>query len=244
MIAVPPVLLLLTGAVTLRLTLTGAYTSYVRVGMFWLLIVSGVLLTYLGLAALWRLYGSTAAHAGPDDDDDGGHGHGHAHAGVPGVAFLLLLPMLVAYAVAPPSLGAFSAQQAAGSVLPDERRGFAALTPGPDGVSDLKLGEAVRRALYDEAQSLSGQRVRLVGFVVPGEQAGTVLLTRFVIRCCAADGTPAQVELAMPPAAGPLPDDTWVEVVAGFQGATDGEPPRFVAESVRQVGPPDDPYEV
>ena len=244
--ALGPLLVLLTGVVTLRLALTGAYTAYVRVGMFWVLIASGVLLALLGLSGLWRL--RAAADDGHGDD---GHahaaddGHGHAHSGAPGVAALLLLPLAVAYVVAPPSLGAFSAARSAGSTLPDERTGYAALPVGEDGVADVELAETVRRALYDEAETLAGTRVRTTGFVVPAEGEGSVLLTRFVIRCCAADGTPAQIDLDLPPGTPAPPADQWVEVVMTYDGdgATASGPPRFVAESVRPVPVPDDPYE-
>ncbi len=242
-----PLLVLLTGVVTLRLAVTGAYTAYVRVGMFWVLVVAGLLLALLGVCGLWRL---RATAGGPDDDahddaHDDASGHGHAHSGTPGVAFLLLLPLAVAYLVAPPSLGAFSAARSAGSTLPDERTGYAPLPVGDDGVADVELAETVRRALYDEAATLQGTRVRTTGFVVPADEQGSVLLTRFVIRCCAADGTPAQIDLDLPPGTPALPADQWVEVVMTYDGdgATASGPPRFVAESVRPVGVPDDPYE-
>lgn len=95
--AVGPLLLLLTGVVTVRLAVTGAYTAYVRVGMFWVLVVSGVLLAVLGLAGLWQLRGPQA-----DEADDAGHDAEHDHAGPPGVAYLLLLPLVVAYVVSRP----------------------------------------------------------------------------------------------------------------------------------------------
>ena len=249
--ALGPLLVLLTGVVTLRLALTGAYTAYVRVGMFWVLIASGVLLALLGLSGLWRLRAAADDGHGGDGHGDDGHahaaddGHGHAHSGAPGVAALLLLPLAVAYVVAPPSLGAFSAARSAGSTLPDERTGYAALPVGEDGVADVELAETVRRALYDEAETLAGTRVRTTGFVVPAEGEGSVLLTRFVIRCCAADGTPAQIDLDLPPGTPAPPADQWVEVVMTYDGdgATASGPPRFVAESVRPVPVPDDPYE-
>ncbi len=73
-----------------------------------------------------------------------------------------------------------------------------------------------------------------------------MLLTRFVIRCCAADGTPAQVRLALPPGSPELAADQWVEVVMSYRGTDVPDPyaPSFVAESVRTVGAPEDPYEV
>jgi uncharacterized repeat protein (TIGR03943 family) len=261
------VLVLLTGVVTLRLAVTGAYTAYVRVGMFWVLVATGALLVLLGVSGLWRL----RTPPGPEGDDGehgtsehgtgepgisehgtSGHGigeHGHSHAGAPAVSLLLLLPLLVAYVVAPASLGAYSAQMSAGATLPEQRSGFAPLEPGADGVVDVRLAETVRRSVHDGA-SMQGARLRVVGFVVPSGAGGPgpaqrVLLTRFVIRCCAADGTPAQVDLALPPGGPALAADQWVEVVMtpADDTARAGGVARFTAESVRVVDPPDDPYE-
>lgn len=245
--ALGPLLVLLTGVVTLRLALTGAYTSYVRVGMLWALVASGALLTYLGLAGLWRL------RAQPQDQGDHGHAGDHGHERAPRVALLLLLPLVVAYVVAPPSLGAYSARLSGGAALAGERTGYAPLPTGEDGVADADLSDTVRRALYDDAATLDGTRVRVVGFVVPTAEppggaaaAGRprVLLTRFVIRCCAADGTPAQVDVALPPGAAAPAADQWLEVVMTYAGDGPREAaPRSTAESARPVPPPADPYE-
>lgn len=131
----------------------------------------------------------------------------------------------------------------AGSTLPAQRAGFAPLTVGADGVSDVGLAETVRRTAHD-VETVQGHPLRVTGFVVPDE-AGHVLLTRFVIRCCAADGTPAQVRLALPPGTPDPPADQWLEVVMSYEGtgAPDPSAPGFVAESLRAVEEPDDPYE-
>ena len=247
--ALGPLVLLLTGVVTLRLAVSGSYTAYVRVGMFWALVGSGALLAALGLLGLWQLRGGRTEHADADADaragaaDEHEGAHAHAHAGPPGVAYLLLLPLLVAYAVAPPSLGAYSAELSAGSVLPEVRTGFAPLEPGTDGVADVGLAEAVRRTSQD-VTTVRDQPLRVTGFVVP-DQAGEVLLTRFVIRCCAADGTPAQVRLTLPPGTPELPADQWLEVVMTLEAPRGPQDtaPAFVAQSVRPVDAPDDPYE-
>jgi uncharacterized repeat protein (TIGR03943 family) len=241
--AAGPALLLLTGVVVLRLTLGGAYTDYVRPGMVWLLLPAGLLLSGLGAAGLWRVVAPAA-----EDDVDAAVGddeHEHAHHGVPGISALLLLPLVVAYAVAPPALGAFSAERAAGAELAPSRDGYAELAVGGDGVADAALSDVVRRAAWDGERALGSTPVRVTGFVVPDEGTGRVLLTRFVIRCCAADGTPAQLDVTLPPGTPPLPADAWLEAVVRYDGpGPDGSgPARFTADSVREVAPPADPYE-
>lgn len=175
-----------------------------------------------------------------------GDGHGHGHSGVPRVAWLLALPLLVAYLVTPPALGAFAAEQAGQtSQLADTGEAYPPLEVGPDGLADLPISEAVRRSLYHPTGSLEHTPVRMVGFVLPQDN-GRVLLTRFVIACCAADGTPAQVDLQLPQGQPTPARDTWLEVVATHDTTTPGEPdrPRFTATSVREIPAPEDPYEL
>lgn len=251
------VLLLLTGVVTLRLTLSGAYTAYVRGGFGPVLLLAGAVLVGISLPLLWRVLRGTDQEEAPvyaaADADAVVHGltpgsdaaAEHAH-GMPRVAWLLALPLLVAYLVAPPSLGAFAADQAGtASRLADTGTDYPPLEVGPDGVADAQISEVVRRALYDAEGSLEGTPVRLVGFVVPQDD-GRVLLTRFVIACCAADGTPAQVDLALPPG-DPVPErDSWVEVTATYDAGNPGAPdqPRFTASTVTPIAAPEDPYEI
>ncbi len=172
--AVGPLLLLLTGVVTVRLAVSGAYTAYVRVGMFWVLVVAGALLAVLGLLGLWQLReaADAAVDEARDGAEEGDHGHDHARSGPPGVAYLLLLPLVVAYLVSPPSLGAYSARLSAGSTLPAQRSGFAPLTAGSDGVADVGLAETVRRTAQD-VETVQGRSLRVTGFVVP-DQPGQV----------------------------------------------------------------------
>jgi len=69
-----------------------------------------------------------------------------------------------------------------------------------------------------------------------------VLLTRFSVRCCAADAIPSQVALALPPGT-EVPEGEWVDVVASWDGPVPGTA-RLTAQSVSPVPEPDDPYEL
>ncbi len=246
------VLLLITGIVTLRLALSGAYTSYVRVGFGPVLVVAAVVLMAIAVALLWRAfqtledrpepaYAAAAADAVVHRHGLGGPS-GHGHSGVPRVAWLLALPLLVAYFVAPPPLGAFAAEQAGESAqFSDSGNEYPPLEIGPDGVADVQISDVVRRSRYD-ADTLKGQPVRMVGFVVPQDHQ-RITLTRFVIACCAADGTPAQIDLALPSDQPAPARDSWIEVVAEYDRAG-SDRPRFTLTQLREVAPPNDPYEL
>ncbi|MDT3444103.1 TIGR03943 family putative permease subunit, partial [Pseudofrankia sp. BMG5.37] len=218
--------LLVVGITCLRLVQTGAYTSYVRVGMRVPLLAAGALVALLGVVALVRYARSgghddhpaeaavkgspenaPAATAGAGDPGQSGH---HRH-GLPRVAALLLLPAAVAYLVAPPSLGAFSAARATVTVPAPRALPYAPLKPGPDGTVTLPLREVVERA-YD-GRTLAGQTLRVTGFVV-SPAGGRLTLTRFVIRCCAADAEPAAVNLTLPPGVETPAENAWITVLA------------------------------
>ena len=87
---------LLIGAVLLRLTFTGTYSRYVRVGMGPWLAVAGVAVILLGLATLLRALGR------PQATDADAHDHRANRVG-----WLLLAPIAALLLVAPPTLGSY-----------------------------------------------------------------------------------------------------------------------------------------
>jgi uncharacterized membrane protein YcgQ (UPF0703/DUF1980 family) len=113
----------------------------------------------------------------------------------------------------------------------------------------MSMAEFVTRAVRDPDQSLAGVRVRLVGFVAPGEgKEGGYRLSRFVIFCCAADAEALQAVVRGDPT--PRARDQWLEVEGTWQprppAAEDDPsppPPALHADLVRPVAPARPPYE-
>ncbi|MGW0846097.1 TIGR03943 family putative permease subunit [Streptomyces sp. NPDC002787] len=243
----PAVLLLLSGAAILRVSLfSELYLRYVQPGLRPFLIVSGVLLVVLGITAGVRALRAGGRHQHETHDDVGGHdhdhGHDHGHGGGPRVAWLLAVPALVLLLFPPPALGSYSADRKAAEYAARGVGTFPAL-PGGDPV-ELTLGEFSSRAIYDSERSLKGRTVRMTGFVTHGDD-GTWYLTRLLVSCCAADASPYRVEIrdADAPAA-----DTWVTVTGtwhrkGAPGSEQAWPPALDAASVRRVAQPENPYE-
>jgi uncharacterized repeat protein (TIGR03943 family) len=251
-------LLLAVGGVALRLGLTDAALSYVKAGLQPLLIITGVVLVVLGAAAVLHAFRVDPAvehevhdnhgHAAPAGPAPEGHHDGHGHAGHgPGVAWLMVLPLLAILLVAPPPLGAFAAGRQSDRPPTTTQTTYPPLPDAVEGAVPLTMSEYVFRALYDEDRSLEGQRIRLTGFVSETGAEGYEL-TRFVLNCCAADGRPVSVVVtgdAQPRAA-----DTWLEVEGTWQpregvepGEASAQAPLFVAESAHEVAQPDQPYE-
>ncbi|MFG1666135.1 TIGR03943 family putative permease subunit [Streptomyces sp. Y7] len=261
----PAVLLLLTGAAVLRISLfSELYLRYVQVGLRPYLVASGVVLVVLGVAAAVARrpeqephaeqgrHAEHGEHAGRDqqrehdehddcDDDSRAHDqHGGHHS--PRVAWLLTLPALALLLFPPPALGSYSAEREAAERAAQGVGRFEAL-PAGDPV-ELTLAEFSSRAIYDSGRSLSGRTVRLTGFVTRDDD-GTWYVTRLLVACCAADATTSKVEVR---GGGAPPADAWVTVVGTWHPegrlGTDAAWPAVVdAGSVRRVGQPTDPYE-
>ena len=252
----PTALLLLSGAAILRVSLfSELYLRYVQPGLRPFLIVSGVLLVMLGVAAgvrTLRADDEADGHHETEHDDEHEHeqehreghdDHGHDHGpGGPRVAWLLAVPALVLLLFPPPALGSYSADREAAEYAARGVGAFAAL-PAGDPV-ELTLGEFSSRAIYDSKRSLKGRTVRMTGFVTHGDD-GTWYLTRLLVSCCAADASPYKVEIrdADAPTA-----DAWVTVTGtwhpkGALGSEKAWPPVLDAASVKRVAEPENPYE-
>ncbi|MFI9510387.1 TIGR03943 family putative permease subunit [Nocardia sp. NPDC052566] len=259
----PAVLLALTGAAVLRISLfSELYLRYVQEGLRPYLILSGAVLVLLAAVSVCarrpRQEAPDDGHGHDDDghghghDDDGhghgndddGHGHSHGAAG-PRVAWLLTLPALALLLFPPPALGTYSAEREAAQRAAQGVGTFPAL-PSGDPV-ELTLAEFSSRAIYDSGRSLKGRTVRLTGFVTRDDD-GTWYVTRLLVTCCAADATTSKVEVRGDAAADAPDDGAWVTVTGtwhpeGTLGSEEAWPPVVDAEQVRRVAQPANPYE-
>jgi uncharacterized repeat protein (TIGR03943 family) len=223
------------GAVAVRLGVTDAHLAYIQPAMGPALTAAGAVLAVLGGAILLRP--GRARHGSSGDD---GHGHGACSR----VGWLLLAPILAIAVVAPDPLGAFAANRAP-ATLPTLKREFGPLPAPSAGAVDLPLTEFVGRAVYGQGQSLRGIPVRLVGFAATDTRGEGLLLTRFVISCCAADARPVRVAVRGGETSRPAPD-TWLEVTGTWhpeaRSAEDTRPPVLDLTSLRTIPPPGNQY--
>lgn len=264
---VQAIVLILLGGSTLRISIGDTYLRYVKVGMRPYLLGSGVILLMLGVWAMVDIVrshrreaaaspvhahaGAAASSGGADDDaascavagapdsshDDDGHGHGSMR-----VAWLLLLPVLAILLVAPPALGAYSAQRGPSQVLqPTDIAAFDPLPPGSP--VDMALSDYAVRAIWDDQNTLAGRNVKLTGFVTPAP-GGKWWLTRLSLTCCAADAVTTKVLAVGAPN---LPANTWVTLtgtyVAGGGTQSDTAVPWIKTEALRRIDEPKNPYE-
>ncbi|UOY03325.1 TIGR03943 family putative permease subunit [Blastococcus sp. PRF04-17] len=248
-------LLVLLGGVTLRTALTDAHLAYVLAGFRPLLVGAGAVLLVLGAVGVvrdWPLRLSDEEDEDVDEDiDEGGAGdHDHPTHGPPRIAWLLVLPVAVLLLVAPPALGAYTAErQAQAVVVPETDRG-SSWRLGPDDVGadhrSMTLLEYSMYALGGGEEALRDRSVRLTGFVLPRSD-GTWSIARIRISCCAADAVPVGVVVAGDQ--GDLVADQWVQIIGTWGPATthpDGGYPEpvIVPVEVRVIDAPENPYEV
>jgi uncharacterized repeat protein (TIGR03943 family) len=231
-------MLLLVGAVALWLGLSQAALAYVRPGLRPPLAASGLVLLLLGVVALaWRPVGATD-----------GHSHAHGEQG-PRSAWLLMLPVLVLLLVTPPALGSSAASRQPPGTNGGSAGEFPPLPEPVDGAVPLLVSEFVARAQDDRARSLEGQRVRLVGFVIPDQGGGREYqLARFVLACCAADAEAYTVQIrgdATPRQADQwlLVEGRWLPQPVPEQTGSFTKPPVLLADAVTTVHPPANRYE-
>lgn len=244
------ILLILLGGALVKIALNGDYLRYVKPAQQPWIITGGAVMVLLGAVAIVRDVLASRAERAADASESHGGGltegpdHDHSHSTRP--AWLLLLPVLAVFLVAPPALGA-------DSVIRTEARApstaaaanAAAFPPLPTGeVVPLAVNEFVSRAGWDSAGTLNGRTVELTGFVVHAE--GRTLLARLVISCCAADAFPVTVHLKGPEAA-TFASDAWIrvrgQVVPGTATKNNSYTPDFTPDSVTAVPAPKDPYE-
>lgn len=234
------ILLVLAGGALLKISLGTTYLRYVQPAHRPWLIAGGLVMVLLAAVAIAQdIRASGRVHHAAD----GGVAEDHQHTSRS--AWLLLLPVLAIFLVAPPALGADSVKRsdstgaaARSSRAPEE---FPPL-PAAD-VVPIGLGDLVTRAAWDTGHSLDGRTVELSGFVV---QDGASYVARLSIACCAADAFPVKVRLDGG-GAGTLAGDTWVRVRGVVQPGTarkeTGYVPTLTVSALDEIEEPEDPYE-
>ncbi|WP_171064444.1 TIGR03943 family putative permease subunit [Actinomadura soli] len=244
-------LLILIGAAVLWITLgSGEYVNYVRPGFRFLLVPAALALLVLGAAGLrreWRTTDHTPEHAHEHGDAPSGDDHGHDHSRGPRTAWLLCLPILAVFLIAPPALGSFTATRDTGRAAPPPTGPAGGFKPLPANGTPvaMSMGEFIGRAWEAQTSDPSrfqGVPVRLTGFVTPAGKGWQI--TRLKIACCAGDAVPFPVRvrgLPRPPA------DTWVEVVGIWKPPGPGTKGTSVQElsgrSLKRIKKPKNPYE-
>ncbi|MGQ0839598.1 TIGR03943 family putative permease subunit [Actinokineospora sp.] len=245
------ILLILVGGALLKISFTGTYLLYVKPAHQPWLIAGGLIMVTLAAVSIGRdlLAAREDETAGADHHEhDGSDAEHDDHNHSARSAWMLLLPVLAIFLIAPPALGS-------DSVMRGDNRAAASRASGTDGSSvfppipqgdvvSVTMSDFAARAAWDSGNSLNGRNVRLVGFIVV--QDTDTFLARLSIACCAADAFPVKVKLDGPGTAG-LANDTWIEAVGQVQPGTATKESDYVPTlSITGLAPiaqPENPYE-
>lgn len=249
---VQALMLIFLGTALVRISFTDLYLRYVKATMQPFLLLTGILLLVLGIWAMWDLirgHGSDDAEFEEAAESHDGHDHGQMRIG-----WLLMLPVLSILLIAPPALGAYSAERENSTVIaPASDVAFDPLPPGNP--VTILLNDYATRAVWDQPDALAGRTFELVGFVTPVPEskkptdtpAGEPThwwLTRLSLACCAADANATKI-LAV--GAKALPANTWVKATGRWipGGGTENSTaiPWLELESLQVIDEPKDPYE-
>ncbi|MEI2729696.1 MAG: TIGR03943 family protein [Candidatus Nanopelagicales bacterium] len=251
---VQAVVLIFLGSALLRISFTDIFLRYVKEGMRPFLIATGAILLVLGAWALWDVIRGRHDHEPEPVLDEGAESHdGHGH-GQMRIAWLLLLPVLSILLIAPPALGAYSAERENSTVLaPATDVQFDPLPAGNP--LPMSLSDYAVRAVWDDQRTLVGRNIQMTGFAtpvpkdklspgIPAGESATWWLTRMSLTCCAAD---ANVTKILAVGTRPLPTNTWVKLTGTWMpgGGTgdDNAIPWFKVTSLQTIPQPKDPYE-
>ncbi|HEX3647040.1 MAG TPA: TIGR03943 family protein [Pseudonocardiaceae bacterium] len=216
------VLLVLVGATLVKITADGTYLRYVKPASAPLVLAAGIVIIALAGAGIAR----ALTHPGGHPDSRWG--------------WLLALPVLTIYLIAPAALGADTVLRDAHAarIAPPT----ATFPPLPSGTVPMAVGDFITRAVWDPSHALDTRTVALTGFVVHAGRADYV--ARLVITCCAADATPMTVALTSHL---DLPNNQWIRITgrlrSGSATPADGYTPTLRVIGVHTVAPPADPYE-
>ncbi|NKQ53885.1 TIGR03943 family protein [Amycolatopsis sp. K13G38] len=230
------VLLVLLGGALLKIGFNGDYLRYVKPAQLPWLLAGGAVMVALGAIAIVR--DILAARAGRTV----GHGDGHGHHHPARSAWLLVVPVLAVFLVAPPALGAYSVTRSEARPAVQSSAAFPPLPPGDP--LPMTMTQFVTRAGWDAGGSLDGRTVELTGFV--SHDKGSALLARMVITCCAADAYPLKVRLVGRRVAA-YADDTWLQVTGQVVPNTatrqNSYTADFVVGTAKRISAPQNPYE-
>jgi putative membrane protein len=211
--------------------------------LFWSLLLTGRDALYLSTRTSWVVpVGAVLLTAAAAGLIVSGRVRSPGHIGTreAWVMGLMGVPVVMVLALPPATLGTFSASKRPGF----SSAGFSA-SLGEAGVGPLTLVD-VAAAQYSKAgeQALArraGEQVDFMGIVTryADTPAGEFLLTRYIVTCCVADATTAQVRVVnVPP--GKFQANDWVEVKGPIYPL--GNQVIVNATSVEAVARPDRPY--
>jgi uncharacterized repeat protein (TIGR03943 family) len=233
------------GILMLKYAIDGTLYILIHPSYFNLVVVTGICLLLIGLLQSWRIYRTMDRKRSPL----GGGEVQHISLLPPGMTTtLLLITAIVGLIVTPRLFTSHAAiQRGVTEDLTVTRTQTQSFRAG-ENPEDKSLVDWIRTLnLYPEPDAYVGQKVNINGFVVypPDLSTEYLLLSRFVITCCAADAYPIALTVKFTGNRQTYPQDSWLEVKGKMSVETlEGKRQLVVAATqLTPIPPPKNPYE-
>jgi putative membrane protein len=239
--------LLTWGSLLLKYAVTGQYKLLIHPNYYGLLLASSIILLTLGIVKIKLILTRTRQH--PTE---------HMALFPPGFSSSLLICVAIAGLLIPPKiLTSQSAIKTGVRDIPSTRfqpQSFRTATK-PE---ERSLIEWIRTInAYPEPDAYNGQQAKVSGFVLhlPELPDNYLMLSRFVITCCAVDAYPVGIPVKLDNSRQTYPPDTWLEIrgemiaetlsvkeQANSKTKIDKRSVVLAAKSIKSIPTPADPY--
>ncbi len=179
------------------LLLTGRWSLYLSTRTFWVVPTGAILLT---IAAIGRLRSARVERPEP------------LPTKTSWMFGVIALPVVLILALPPATLSGYALGRRSGFVGSGVSVSADDIASGQLSFIDIAAAQSSKEGMV-ALRARAGEQVTLEGFVwrEPGLAADEILLTRYVVTCCVADATSAQVRVVNVPPGRFQPDD-WVGV--------------------------------
>jgi uncharacterized repeat protein (TIGR03943 family) len=248
--------LLAWGGLLLKYWGTGQLRLLIHPNYFWLVLVTGIALLLLGIVRGWQTF-TQSRHK--DRDAQNRENLQHITLFPPGIGSGLLIATAIAgFAIAPTVLTSQAAlQRGVTESLPITRSQPQAFRTTVKPESRSLIDWIGTLNAYPEPDAYAGQKVKVTGFVVHLENLpdNYLLISRFVLTCCAVDAYPVGLPVKLEASRKLYPPDTWLDIEGEMTvenlamneqtmqaTATPKRQLVIVAKAIAQIPTPSDPY--
>lgn len=238
------------GTLLLKFYFSGQLQLLIHPNYFGLCLLTGLILLLLAIAQAWRLRSPQGS----------GNQIQHLTLIKPGISSgILLVVALLGFVIPPTVLSSQTAvQRGLTASLPLTRTQPEAFRTNTRS-QDRTIIDWVRTLnAYPEPDAYSGQEAKITGFVVklPSLPENYVMLSRFILTCCAVDAYPVGIPVQLPPDSPDYEADAWLTIQGTMatqnltlatqdSAVNDDSSDRqlvLMAETVEAIATPADPY--
>ena len=198
--------LLAWGILLLKYTLTGQFRLLIHPNYFGLVLASSIVLLFLAIVKIISLLRSQGQQIEAEE---------HITLFPPGVSStILLLAAIAGLIISPKVLASQTAMQRGVADIPLTRSQPQTFRASVKPEARTLIDWLRTLNAYPEPDAYTGQPANISGFVLhlPELPDNYLLLSRFVLTCCAVDAYPISIPVQLPDHKNNYPVDTWLQI--------------------------------